>query len=148
MCLQSWTQRPGQCQPHWLETGRTGIFLIFRIGRLKKDLDTVERRNDRLCLGRRKVDSSHVSRTSGASKKYCYTRHTQQHHQRCQSESLGPRILSWNHQSSFEFNAHTQVGRRCGGSLVSPEGTSDAPVRIGRHVIRGLFSHAYLSYIT
>ena len=33
-------------------TGRTCIFLILRIRGLKEDLDTVERRNDRLCLGR------------------------------------------------------------------------------------------------
>jgi hypothetical protein len=44
-------------------TGRTGIFLVFRIGGLKKDLDAVEWRNDRLCLGKVDMDSSLVSRT-------------------------------------------------------------------------------------
>ena len=41
------------CQQHWIDTGqlaRTRILLIFRIGGLKEDLDTVDWRNDRLCL--------------------------------------------------------------------------------------------------
>ena len=33
-------------------TGRTGIFLKFRIRGLKEDLNTVKGRNDRLCLGK------------------------------------------------------------------------------------------------
>jgi hypothetical protein len=135
MCLQVWTDFGVSVSRRTSSgTGRTGIFLIFRIGGLKKDLDTVERRNDRLCLGKVWIARSSVGPV-WAGKKWCYTRHIQQHRQRCQSESLGPQFLSWNHQSSFEFNAHTQVGRRCGGSLRLGI-CSDAPVRIVRHVIQ------------
>ena len=71
------------------EGGHTRILLEFRIGGLKEDLDTVKRRNDRLCLGWW-MHVLHVSSTHG--KGGSDIRHIQQHRQRCRSESLGPRF--------------------------------------------------------
>ncbi len=45
----------------------------------------------------------------GTPRRDVYTRHNQQHRQRCWSELLGPRIETWMHQSSFELS-HIRSG--------------------------------------
>ena len=54
----------------WKGTGRTSIFLKFRIRGLKEDLDTVKGSNYRLCLGRWAYMLC-VSGTCGTADKQC-----------------------------------------------------------------------------
>ena len=56
---------------HRTQPARTRIFLKFRIRGLKEDLDTVERRNDRLCLRRLQGQVA-----AGGAKSRCVTHDT------------------------------------------------------------------------